>query len=97
MPLKALFFLLLCPSLLYGKLELSSLLTDSAILQRDTQVPVYGKAVAGEKVNIAFAEQVKSTTATSNGTWMITLDAVPASLTSRIMTVTAGEESLRSR
>ena len=54
---------------------------DNMVLQRDKPIPVWGKASPGEKVAVAFAGQEKATTAGENGSWQVTLDALPANKT----------------
>lgn len=57
----------------------SSRLFDShMILQRDTIVPVWGKADPGEVVTVDIALQSKTTTADFNGDWRVELEPVPA-------------------
>lgn len=57
------------------------LFTDNAVLQRDKPVPVWGTAVAGEKVSVTFAGQTASTTADADGRWRVDLPASPANST----------------
>jgi sialate O-acetylesterase len=58
---------------------LAPLFTDHAVLQRDKPVPVWGRADAGEKVTVRFREQLRQTTAGSDGRWIVYLDALPMS------------------
>lgn len=78
------------------KLSLSSLFTDHAVLQRDTAVPVWGKAEPGLKVVVQFAGQEKPATADKDGKWSVKLDPLTASAEGRTLSVKAesGSESL---
>ena len=78
------------------KLSLSSLFTDHAVLQRDTAVPVWGKAEPGLKVVVQFAGQEKPATADKDGKWSVKLDSLAASAEGRTLTVKAesGTESV---
>lgn len=56
----------------------SPLFTDHAVIQRDTDVPVWGKADPGEKVTVSFAGQIVCTTADAQGAWVLNLKPIPA-------------------
>lgn len=71
------------------KLSLGSLFTDHAVLQRDTTVPVWGKAAPGTKVTVDFAGQEKQAVADDKGRWSIALDPLAASAEGRTLTVKA--------
>ena len=55
---------------------LPKLFTDHMVLQRESKIPVWGKADAGENVSVTLAGQTQSTTADQQGKWRIVLDAV---------------------
>jgi sialate O-acetylesterase len=57
------------------------------VLQRDLPVPVWGTAAPGEGVTVELAGQSKAATADPAGKWRVTLDPLPASAASRILTV----------
>lgn len=54
--------------------KLPSIFTDHMVLQRDKEVPVWGKADPGEEVIVEFAGQKKSAKADAGGKWMVKLD-----------------------
>lgn len=92
---------LLCP-LLQGEvprapaapvLAPSGLFTDHMVLQRDTAVPVWGAAGAGETVTVTFATQVKTARADATGAWRVTLDAMPATLGPQELTIRDARET----
>ena len=77
------------------KLSLGSLFTDHGVLQRDMNVPVWGRAEPGRTVTVQFADQEKQAVADKTGRWSIALDPLAASAEGRALTVKAeGDESL---
>lgn len=72
----------------HANVVLAPLFTDNAVLQRDKPVPVWGSAVAGEKVVVAFAGQTVATTADAVGQWRVTLAPLPANATPANLVVT---------
>ncbi len=85
----ALLILASTSSLLRGaeQLSLGSLFTDHAVLQRDTTVPVWGRAEPGRQVTVKFADQEKQVTADKAGRWTVTLDPLAASAEGRTLSV----------
>ncbi|MCH2114720.1 MAG: sialate O-acetylesterase [Pirellulales bacterium] len=69
-------FLLYTP--LLAEVELPNVFSSHMVLQRDLSVPVWGWAVAGEKVTVRFAGQVVRTTANDLGTWSVKLNPLDA-------------------
>lgn len=70
------------------QLELAAPFTDHMILQRQTDVPVWGFDRPGTQVTVKFAGQQKTAVADKFGDWMIELDPLTASREARRMTVT---------
>lgn len=68
-------------------LTVHGMFTDNMILQRGTNVAVYGTAGAGEAVTVDFAGQTRLATADTNGNWKVLLDPMAASTTPRALTV----------
>ncbi|MCE9613624.1 MAG: sialate O-acetylesterase [Lentisphaerae bacterium] len=91
--LVALIGLLLSPAA-RAELTAASPFTDNMVLQRDLACPVWGKADAGQKVEVKFGQQAKSATADADGKWMLKLDPLPASHQPAEMTITAGDKTL---
>ena len=60
-------------------LRLAGLFHDHMVLQRDTAVPVWGWAAAGDDIRITFASQSKTAHADVTGRWQTNLDPMPAS------------------
>lgn len=69
--------------------SVSAFVNSKAVLQRDKPVPISGKAVPGEIVNVSFNGQSVSTTADSQGNWQVTLASMSANATSQNLTITA--------
>jgi len=65
---------------LYADIKPSPLFTDNAVLQRDSEVPVWGTAPAGESVTVDFAGQTRQTVADDQGRWEVRLAPMPANV-----------------
>lgn len=48
--------------------------TDNMVLQRNSKIPVWGFANAGEKVTVQFKNQTKTTVTNANGKWILKLN-----------------------
>lgn len=73
--------------------KLHALFSDHVVLQRGAIVPVWGWADAGERIELKFASQTKTTTADAQGKWMVKLDAMSASAESRDLTISDSQGS----
>ena len=51
---------------------------DGAVLQRDAEIPVWGRAAVGADVTVAFAGHTRTTTADAAGAWRVVLPAMKA-------------------
>lgn len=63
----------LCISFIDAKITLPTLVSDGMVLQRNQKLNVWGKADAGEKVEVKFLNKNYKTTADQTGNWKITL------------------------
>ena len=54
--------------------KLPAVISDNMVLQKGTQVPIWGTAEPGERVTITMGEQQVITTADSEGRWIIKLE-----------------------
>ena len=70
-----------------AKVELATPFKDKMVLQRRMEVPVWGRADAGEKVKVAFAGATRETTAGADGRWMVRLPKMEACSEGRALTV----------
>ena len=61
------------------QLELAIPFTDDMILQRESEVPVWGFDAPGNQVTVEFAGQTKTAVADKNGDWLVKLDPLQAS------------------
>ncbi|MFP6904699.1 MAG: sialate O-acetylesterase [Verrucomicrobiota bacterium] len=87
--------LFLMASSLHGaELQLAGIFSDHAVLQRDTALPVWGKAAPGARVSVSFAGQKASTIAESTGSWRVTLDPLAANSEHQSLRVQSGGEGL---
>ncbi len=62
----------------YGNVRLPRLISDNMVLQREKPITIWGWAEAGEKVNVQFNKQTKSTKTDKSGKWIVTLEAEAA-------------------
>lgn len=62
----------------YGGLQMSEIYTDGMVLQREVPLDIHGKADAGRKVTVMFAEQKVQTVANNRGEWSVTLQPMKA-------------------
>lgn len=62
----------------WADVKLPAVLSSHMVLQREMAVPVWGTAVAGEKITVKFRNQEKSAVTDDKGNWMLTLDALKA-------------------
>lgn len=68
----------LLPARASADVKLPPVLSSHMVLQRDTAVPVWGTAAAGEKITVKFRDQEKTATAGEDGKWSVKLDALKA-------------------
>jgi sialate O-acetylesterase len=66
------------PASLLAEVYLPSLFGDHMVLQRDQVNPIWGKAGAGEAINVMIGEQRHSTKADSSGNWRVNLQPLSA-------------------
>jgi sialate O-acetylesterase len=69
----ALALLVVFASTASAAVTLSPLFSDHMVLQRDAEVPIWGKASPGEKVSVTFADKTAEATADEKGEWMAKL------------------------
>jgi len=68
-----------------------ALFTRGAVLQQELPVPVWGTGDAGTSVTVEFAGQKKTTQVKADGTWLVVLDAMPASAEPRDLVITGAQ------
>ncbi|UOQ77348.1 hypothetical protein MUN84_01075 [Hymenobacter sp. 5516J-16] len=77
---------LLAPTDTKAQVRLPKLVSDGMVLQRDTNVNIWGWAAPGEKVALKFNGQTYQTATGKDGKWQISLPALKAGgLTSWIL------------
>lgn len=74
-----LFIVALAP--LSAEVTLAPLFRDGAVLQRDTAIPVWGRAQAGEQVTVQLGADSAQAIADAAGRWLVRLPARPAQAT----------------
>ncbi len=63
---------------LSAAVTIAPLFRDGAVLQRDTPIPVWGRACAGEQVTVQLGTDSARATADADGRWLVRLPARPA-------------------
>ncbi|NNE00128.1 MAG: hypothetical protein HKN47_22640 [Pirellulaceae bacterium] len=81
----------------HADVALHPLFTDHGVLQQDMPVPVWGTADADAEIIVRWGEQIKETTADSDGNWMTILDPTPASTEGQTLTVDSGDQTAAAR
>ena len=62
----------------YTQIRLPNLLCDSMVIQRDTEIKIWGWASPGEKVNVSFNGKNGSAIASLDGRWLLKLPSMKA-------------------
>ncbi len=75
-------------------LRLAGIFADHMVLQRETSVQVWGWADRGERVTVEFAGQAAETSASGDGTWMVTLKPLKASKEGGPLRVESGDQAV---
>jgi sialate O-acetylesterase len=70
-----------------ANVSLPDVISDGMVLQQNQKIPIWGTADPGEAVTVRFAAQSKSTTASSDGEWLIKLDPLKANATPATITI----------
>jgi len=70
-----------------AKPRLATVFGDNMVLQRESPVPIWGWAEPGESVTVAFAGQIRTARAETNGAWRVTLAPMSASAEPRELVV----------
>jgi sialate O-acetylesterase len=66
---------------------LPDVISEAMVLQRDREVPIWGKADPGEVVTVRFAGQTKRATADRDGKWIVYLAAMRANTVAASLTI----------
>ena len=78
-----------------AQLKLPSIFSDNMVLQRKTEVPIWGWASPGSVVTVKFMNQMKSTITDDDGCWEIKLDPLDATFNQQKMRITLRYERTR--
>ena len=62
----------------FGGLQIPAIFSDHMVLQRDKQIPVYGKADSGDEIKVSLAGMTQSATTDVQGNWKVLLPALKA-------------------
>lgn len=70
----AFLFFLVSALVVNANVSVTTLFSNSMVLQRNTSVPIWGKGSSNESVTVTFNGQTKTTTTSSSGIWKVVLD-----------------------
>lgn len=87
--------LFLLPLSLFAQLEVADVFSSDMILQRGEPVPVWGKGIPGQTVEVRFGTITKKTTVNSKSEWLVWLPAMKAAATARDLTISSGDTAIR--
>lgn len=76
-------------------LELARIFADGMVLQRDAELPLWGRAAAAAPVTVTFGTATVTVTADAEGRWSATLPPQPARRDGTTLVVTSATESIR--
>lgn len=71
----------------FADVSIPNILSSNMVLQRNAQVPIWGRADVGEKVRVSFAGQTLETTADLFGIWMVKLKPLKQNLQPEKLTI----------
>lgn len=74
-------------------IQLASLFKDHMVLQREMEIPVWGKGIPESTITVKFAGANKNTLVDTNGTWMLKLPTLKASVTPRTMIISSSVDT----
>jgi sialate O-acetylesterase len=77
----------------WGEVRLAGVFGSRMVVPRDVEMPVWGWAAAGERVDVEFAGQKRSTTADTAGAWRVDFAPSPASSSPQELRVTGSQSS----
>jgi sialate O-acetylesterase len=78
----------------FGGLQLASIFMNNMVLQQNRPIPVWGKANAGEIVNVTFQNQKRTTITGKNGNWKVSFDPVSAGGTFTLSVTTGDDQNI---
>ncbi|MCH1506488.1 MAG: sulfatase, partial [Verrucomicrobiales bacterium] len=76
------------------ELQLGKPFGSHMVLQRDKRVPVFGRAVPGESVNVTFGGQEHTAVADTRGKWLIILNEMSANSLPQELVVRSGNATI---
>jgi len=96
---KLIFYILflVVPFFAKAQLQLAKSFSDNMVLQRDQPINIWGKAMPGQIVTIAFSNQKKIGIAQTDSSWNIVLKKQTSNSTPQTITITCGKEILNIR
>jgi sialate O-acetylesterase len=75
---QVLFLLLFSCTSLFGQAKLPAIISDGMVLQRDSEVNIWGWAASNEEISVHFIDSTYATRANHHGEWSVTLTGLKA-------------------
>jgi sialate O-acetylesterase len=91
--IKAILATLCCISAMHA-LEVSRPFASHMVLPHDVEIPLHGKARAGAMISVRFDDTLLTTTSQSDGSWRVTLPAIPPSASARSLKIASGDQKI---
>lgn len=89
------FFVVLCAN--SAQLKLAGIFTDNAVLQQNTEIPVWGWAVPNTEVKVSIAGRTHSVLTNDKGRWQLRLQPFAADNKTHTLVVQSGNDSIQLR
>lgn len=80
--------------LLNAKVYVAEVFTSNMVIQQQKNIIVWGKADAGEKVNVRLGSQNQTVTADAQGKWSVALKPMNASMKPLVMTIKSKQNKI---
>lgn len=87
--------LLFLASQAFGKLSMPNVFGNHMVLQAEKPAKLWGQTTPDTDVSAAFSGESVKTRSDADGKWSLKLPAMAASIDSKVLTVTSGEDSLK--
>jgi sialate O-acetylesterase len=88
-------FLLLVSSTVHAQFQVAKFFSSNMVLQRDVPVPVWGKAVPGNKIEVRFGAFKQITRAGKDSAWKIFLPKQPANHHPQSLFISSGDAAVQ--
>lgn len=87
-------FLLFLPVPAWAQLQVAGVFSANMVLQRNSPIPVWGKAVPGKTVNVTLGSVVSSAVAEKDSAWIVYLPGQKATKQPRSLTISSDDTTV---